>query len=336
MPRPRRRDLPGDWFHVMNRGVGRRTMFENPVDVDRFLKRIGEAVAAGWMEVHAFSVLATHFHLLVRSPCGSLSRALHGVQADYSRHFNRTRDRDGPLVRGRYTAKLVDSLHYRRVLVGYIDHNAPRAGLCQDPADHPHASAQAYLRGGGPIWLTRDWIEEEVAAGDPDRLFTAAGYAETFLRGGTDAHAAWIDARSSDRRRGIDPTDALMAGGAPAVLEWVEARARIADGIDAGQRLVPVQTVLARVDRVHDPEFAAFALRELAGLTHDETGIHLGCSCEQARRRHRAAHARAVSDPTFREALAHLAHAALQATYGKKRPTSTAKSARDVEEVPGT
>ena len=94
MARAPRRDGPDTWHHVMNRGIARRTMFEREPDMEFFLGQLGEAVDRGEIEVHAFSLLNTHYHLLVRSPAGELHKAMQRVQTEYSRWFNRGRRRD--------------------------------------------------------------------------------------------------------------------------------------------------------------------------------------------------------------------------------------------------
>src|SRR6185369_9941718 len=129
---------PGAWHHVMNRGIAKRTLFESEVDIRTFLSRLACAARAGRVEVHAFCILTTHFHLLLRSPQGRLSEALHHVQNSYSRWFNRSRKRDGPLYRARFRSKRVDSLAYRFQLVRYIDSNPVSAGLVEDPQQYPH------------------------------------------------------------------------------------------------------------------------------------------------------------------------------------------------------
>ena len=60
-----------------------------------FLSRVARAVRRGEIEVHSFCIMATHFHLLVRSPTGRLSEAMRRIQNEYVRYFNRKRRRDG-------------------------------------------------------------------------------------------------------------------------------------------------------------------------------------------------------------------------------------------------
>ncbi len=91
--------------------------------------------------------MTTHFHLLVRSPVGELAGAIGRATNKYVRAYNRSRRRDGPLVRGRFRSKVVDSEFYRRTLVRYIDDNPVAAGTQSTPWDYPWGSAAAYGHG---------------------------------------------------------------------------------------------------------------------------------------------------------------------------------------------
>ena len=133
MPRRPREDEAGAWHHVMNRAVAKRPLYEDRRDVRCFLACLALAVRASLLEVHAWCVMTTHFHLLVRSPDGRLSDAIRGIQREYSRAFNRRHRRDGPLARGRFKSKRVNTLEYRRTLVRYIDANPVLAGIVNVP-----------------------------------------------------------------------------------------------------------------------------------------------------------------------------------------------------------
>ena len=154
MARRSRQDEPGRRHHVMNRAIARRTLFEDGADVRTFLSRFAREVRAGRLEMQAWSVMGTHFHLLVRSPRGELSQAMRRAQSEYVCHFNRRHRRDGTLIRGRFLSKPVTTERHRRVLVAYIDQNPVVAGMS---AEDPGGSAE-----GDP-----DGIRELAAAGDP-------------------------------------------------------------------------------------------------------------------------------------------------------------------------
>ena len=99
----------------MNRGVAKRLLFGDDVDYRRFMMLLACAARRHAFEVIAFSLMPNHFHLLVRSN-GSLSEGMRRLQNDYSRWFNRRHGRDGPLMRGRFKSRPVNSIAYFGVL----------------------------------------------------------------------------------------------------------------------------------------------------------------------------------------------------------------------------
>jgi REP element-mobilizing transposase RayT len=107
MARPLRIDLEGGWYHVINRGLERRRIFEAKADFDRFIRVLGELPARFGVLVHVYALMPNHYHLLVQTPEANLSRAIQWLNVCYRVWFNRNRQRVGPLFQGRFTARLV-------------------------------------------------------------------------------------------------------------------------------------------------------------------------------------------------------------------------------------
>ena len=128
MARTRRIDYPGAWHHVVNRGLAKRPAFPHRRDVRFLLSRLARSVRRGEIEIHAFTVLSTHFHMLVRSVAGEIGNAMQRIESEYVRCFNRRNDRDGALFRGRYWSKLIENDVYLWNVVRYIDAN-PASGM---------------------------------------------------------------------------------------------------------------------------------------------------------------------------------------------------------------
>lgn len=162
MGHPLRIEYPGAWYHVMNRGAGRRRIFYEDRDRLLFLDLLSEITRAFHIEIHAFSLMDNHYHLLVHTPEAGLGRAMRHLNGIYTYRFNRRHRTDGPLLRGRYKARLVEQEEYLLELVRYIHLNPVRAGLAKLPGNHPWTSHRFYLRGNSK---ETDWLEMEEILG---------------------------------------------------------------------------------------------------------------------------------------------------------------------------
>lgn len=229
MVRKPRNDSPGTWHHAMNRAIARRPIFETREDVRYFLAGVARSVRRGQLEVHAWCVMTTHFHMLVRSPIGELSEAMHRIQNAFTRYFNRKRRRDGPLFRGRFLSNPVESSAYRRILVNYIDANPVRAGLCTDPCRYPWGSARQYVESTGPRWLHRQWVEELVSERSPTGRFDPSSYPRSTDERQRDVFAHLVQARLESSST-TDELDSLLAMAPPAIRAWLRRKAVLADG----------------------------------------------------------------------------------------------------------
>ena len=281
MVRRPRHDAPGSWHHVGNRGVAKRPIFERTEDVRFFLSRLARAVRRGQIEVHAWSVLTTHFHVLVRSLRGELSEVMARAQNDHSRRFNRIRRRDGPLVRGRFWSKPVRCDAYRRMVVQYIDANAVRAGLVTVSSHHPHGSARWFAQANGPKWHERSWVEGLVCELMGLPRYDPGSYPGVFSSGREDELAYVVERRVAQIGGRGDDLD-LFASAKPDVRAWMLRKSRLADNSEPGLPVTGPSTVLAvvaaaeslagpwRIKRGRRNRDAWIVLR--AGLLRDFTG----------------------------------------------------------------
>jgi hypothetical protein len=132
----------------MNRGIARRTVFETRGDVRGFLALLARAVRARRSEGRAYAILATHFHLLLRSLDGEVSETLRWVPGPFVRRVNRSRRRDGPHFRGRFRSIAVESASHPHTLVRSIDQNSVEACLVARAEDDEDGSAHAFVADG--------------------------------------------------------------------------------------------------------------------------------------------------------------------------------------------
>lgn len=295
MGRRPRFDQPGCWHHVTNRAIARRTMFETGADIRYFLASLARSVRRRELEVHAYCVLTTHFHLLVQSPSGVLSEALARVERDYVRRFNRLRKRDGSLVRGRFCSRAVDTLEYRRCVLAYIDWNPVEARLASRAIDYPYGSARDYARRVGPPWLSREWVEADVRLRARATAFEPRLYEPVVVSGMKPERRALVERRIATASAEADPLDDLVRAAPPAVLAWMRRKASLADGTRVGLPVADGAAVLREIDAESERRgpwsislglrpWSGWALarvallRDLAGWTFAEIGAQVGCT----------------------------------------------------------
>jgi len=291
MARPHRHDAPDTWHHVLNRGLAKRTMFETASDCRMFLALVAREVRAGRLELHAYCLMANHFHLLVRSVTGELSKSMRLIQNGYSRYFNRTRKRDGPLVRGRFRSRWIDSLRYRRNVFGYIHDNAVKAGIARDRADYRWSSARDWQT-KPPRWIARDWIEAELEAHgySPGE---AKGLDAVFPSRLDDDNRAWIERQLRARHEEETEDESLKHAASPRAVRWTIRKANLADGTRPWRPVCAASIVERVVHRARIGEswlarllstrsrrvllqIRAGLLRMLAGCSHREIALRTG------------------------------------------------------------
>ena len=254
-PRPKPRgDFPGAWHHVTNRGLAQRPAFEGRADVRSFLALLALKVRECQIEVHAFSILTTHFHLLLRSTRGELSDAMMWIENRYVKNFNRERGRDGSLFRSRFRSRIVDTEEYWWNVVRYIDRNAVDAGLCERSVEYEFGSARLHCRERGAPWLQREIIEQAVRDASRCSSFAPEAY-EKLFGARLDPDDRWVIERRIEHgaanRHGEEQGNELLGLAPSYVVRWLRERALMADGGVLGYTF----TAPGRVDR---------ALRELA------------------------------------------------------------------------
>ena len=154
MARPLRIEYPGAYYHVMNRGQSRRNIFMEDKGRQSFLDLLGDIARLWKVKIYAYCLMDNHYHLLLSTPAGGLSRAMRHLDGIYTQKFNRVHHRDGPLFRGRYKAILIDAEEYFLSVVRYIHQNPLSAGVVSDIDRYRWSSHWGYLnKKQCPDWL---------------------------------------------------------------------------------------------------------------------------------------------------------------------------------------
>ncbi|ODS30701.1 MAG: hypothetical protein SCARUB_04182 [Candidatus Scalindua rubra] len=155
MARPLRIEYPGAWYHVMNRGANRNRIFSKDEDYDLFMQVIQEACRLFNVYISAYCLMSTHYHIVVNTSEGNLSRFMRHLNGIYTQRYNRKYKRDGTLFRGRYKAILIQAEVYLSQVVKYVHQNPLKAKIVNNLDNYKWSSHPLYLKGE----TVNEWID---------------------------------------------------------------------------------------------------------------------------------------------------------------------------------
>jgi REP element-mobilizing transposase RayT len=134
--RPPRIELPGATYHVTQHGIDDRKLFRDDVDREKFLAFFKDELARSRWTCLAYSIMSTHYHLLIRLETTTLSSGFQRLNGRYAQWFNHRYARRGHLFERRFRDVMAESDSHRCEASRYIHLNAPRAGMCDRPEEH--------------------------------------------------------------------------------------------------------------------------------------------------------------------------------------------------------
>lgn len=159
MARPLRLEFAGALYHVTSRGDRREDIYVDDGDREAWLEILGTVCKRFNWVVHAYCQMTNHYHLLVETVEGNLSRGMRQLNGHYTQKFNRRHGLVGHLFQGRYKAILVQKEAYLLELARYVVLNPVRAGMVSHPEKWAWSSYTRVIGiTGAPEWLDVDWL----------------------------------------------------------------------------------------------------------------------------------------------------------------------------------
>ncbi len=168
------------FYHIYNRGVEKRTIFENRSDRNRFiasmiyyqhegpkpkfsnstkrkaLKNLGDKI----VEISCYCLMPNHFHFLLKqSKDNGITEFISKLINSYTKYFNTRHDRIGPLFQGEFKAVLVESDEQLLHLSRYIHLNPLVAYLVKDLSLYEWSSYNEYMKDQAGICSKEDILK---------------------------------------------------------------------------------------------------------------------------------------------------------------------------------
>ena len=140
MARPLRLEFAGALYHITSRGDRREAINRAADDREAWLEVLGNVCARFNWVLYAYCQMTNHYHVLVETIDGNLSRGMRQLNGRYTQRFNRRHSLVGHVLQGRYKAILVQKETYLLELTRYVVLNPLRAGVVNQPEDWPWSS----------------------------------------------------------------------------------------------------------------------------------------------------------------------------------------------------
>ena len=141
--------VQGEYYHIYNRGVDKRDIFNNLKDLERFkesIKQFNQVEGIGSLEMYnksaraldshsklkskplvsivAFCINPNHFHFILKQLIdGGIAKFMQKLQGGYTYYFNQKNQRSGSLFQGTFKSKLVKNDNYFRKIFAYVNKN---------------------------------------------------------------------------------------------------------------------------------------------------------------------------------------------------------------------
>jgi REP element-mobilizing transposase RayT len=188
MARPLRIEFPGAVYHVTSIGNARQDIFIDDEDRGSFLDLLSIVVERfNWL-CHAYCLMGNHYHLLIETLDGNLSKGMRELNGLCTQGFNQRYRRVGHLFQARYKAILVEKDNHLLSLCRYVVLNPVRVGLIERPEQWRWSSYRATIGLAKRVsFLTIDWILSQF---DGKKRVAMEKY-KRFVMEGIDKESPW-------------------------------------------------------------------------------------------------------------------------------------------------
>jgi len=159
MPRKPRIEIAG-YYHIINRGVEQRVIFEEEEDYNYFEELLCTYAPSYGVTIHNYCMMSNHYHLLIEIKDGMLSKFMRQINMSYAIYFNKKNRRSGHLWQGRFKSWYVTDEAYLHTLILYIEQNPLKAKIVKSIEKYPYSTAHYFLEEKLPQCLKNSYIAQ--------------------------------------------------------------------------------------------------------------------------------------------------------------------------------
>jgi len=158
--------VTGEYYHIYNRGVDKRDIFSDKLDVHRFIESVCEfnkidgigsltnlrktrieskALSKPLVAIVAYCFNPNHFHFILKQLVdGGIAKFMQKLQGGYTYYFNIRNTRTGSLFQGTFKAHLMNNENYFQKMLGYVNNNNEIHDIPKSKTDLVFSSSYEY------------------------------------------------------------------------------------------------------------------------------------------------------------------------------------------------
>ena len=138
--------ISGEYYHIYNRGVDKRDIFNDKNDLYRFIESIKEfnqidrivslanlrksnqieskPLSEPLVSIIAYCLNPNHFHFILKQSIdGGIAKFMQKLQGGYTYYFNVKNSRSGSLFQGTFKSQIIGNENYFNKILGYVNKN---------------------------------------------------------------------------------------------------------------------------------------------------------------------------------------------------------------------
>jgi REP element-mobilizing transposase RayT len=158
---------PGARYHINANSLDGMLLFRDDVDRQLFYDLLADQVIESEWRLLEYSLMTTHYHLLIQIEKCTLSSGFKRLQSRYARAYNRRHERRGVVWLRRFYDVMIESERHLFETVRYIALNAPRAQMVEAPESWPWCSYGSAIGAYPPDPIVDEKALLELFAKDP-------------------------------------------------------------------------------------------------------------------------------------------------------------------------
>lgn len=168
--------LPGNYYHIHNRGAGRQPIFRTAENYYFVVRKMAETTQQCALQIIAYCLMPNHYHFPIRQdanhPAGLLPQR---VFNSYTKAYNKRYGVSGTLFEAPYRVRMLDDNEDLLHLCRYIHHNPVKAGIAAEPGEWPYSNYLECTGQRSGRLFDPEFIEQHFGGTEAYHAFVMAG-----------------------------------------------------------------------------------------------------------------------------------------------------------------